>query len=154
MSVCLSTEAGIKWPSFRRWHLQMHFANDEWKPLYFSVSNPIFDHGVGEISDLGQSEALIFVTWRVIVMQPMTSSPWRPGHSWLHINKKMNAWNIIRKYMYAAGRGWQKVNCEEKCYSVGKMTLLINLVFGGNAWSIYYHVLMYGTWISFEKFHY
>ena len=59
----------------------------------------IFYHDVGEISDLSQSEALNLVMWRVMVMQPMTLSPWRRGRSWLQFNVQENdPWTVIRKY--------------------------------------------------------
>ena len=39
-------------------------------------------HEVNEMLNLSQPEALNLVTWRVKVMQPTTSSPWRRGHRW------------------------------------------------------------------------
>ena len=50
----------------------------------------LFYHDVGEISDLSHSEALNLVMWRVKVMQPTTSFPWRRSRSWLQFNVQEN----------------------------------------------------------------
>ena len=60
----------------------------EWQN--FRSTGAIFYHDVGEISDLSQSEAPNLVMWRVRVMQPTTSSPWRRGRSWPQFNVQEN----------------------------------------------------------------
>ena len=46
----------------------------------------------------------------------------------------------------------KEINCIEKWYSVGKMTVLRKHVFYQKRLYLH-HVLMYGTWVLFEKFH-
>ena len=43
--------------------------------------------------------------------------------------RKMDAWNVIRKYKIHCRTGLTKINCKEIWYSVGKMTFLIRLFY-------------------------
>ena len=64
--------------------------------IYVGFSH--FDHDVSEFLYLSQSEALNLVTWGVIVIQAMTLSLWRRGHSWLNNSPmEMVAWNSREK---------------------------------------------------------
>ena len=64
------------------------------------LSIPIFYHGVGEISDLSQSEAPNLVMWRVMVMQPrprLLGDEVVVGPNLMF--RKMDPWNVIRNIL-------------------------------------------------------
>ena len=68
-----------------------------WYPI--TRLGDLFYHDVGEISDHSQSEALNLVMWRVRVMQPTTPSLGNEGVVGSSLMfRKMDLWNIIRKY--------------------------------------------------------
>ena len=59
-----------------------------------------FYHGVGEISDLSQSEAPNLVMWRVMVMQPrprLLGDEVVVGPNLMF--RKMDPWNVIRNIL-------------------------------------------------------
>ena len=60
----------------------------------------LFYHGVGEISDLSQSEAPNLVMWRVMVMQPrprLLGDEVVVGPNLMF--RKMDPWNVIRNIL-------------------------------------------------------
>ena len=62
--------------------------------------NELFYHGVGEISDLSQSEAPNLVMWRVMVMQPrprLLGDEVVVGPNLMF--RKRDPWNVIRNIL-------------------------------------------------------
>ena len=72
-----------------RWHICLPYGIQVAEKARRPVGETFY-HDVGEISDVGLSEALNLVMWWVRVMQPTTPSFWRRGRSWLQFNVQEN----------------------------------------------------------------
>ena len=84
--------------------LTQHTSDDS-SPRFLNVipqkiTSEWFYHGVGEISDLSQSEAPNLVMWRVMVMQPrprLLGDEVVVGPNLMF--RKMDPWNVIRNIL-------------------------------------------------------